>query len=90
MKNQITRHVPAFVETGDPVKIGQFENLAGLLSIPWVESWNTHKDFHQFSVTRDGDMPELLIAEFDKEHWVIGYLKSLDGLEELPTFVPRG
>jgi hypothetical protein len=78
---KITQHIPDFVEGGIP-KEAEHETLEDILNISWVNEHTFRSDFVQFaksSYKRDttgvfeGPII-LLMAEYKKFAWVVGYL----------------
>jgi len=75
------QHIPNSVEVKKPLKInGDFNKI---LSHKWINQWTKHPGFVRFSYSEvEGQF--LLMAEYTKEWWVLGYL---DEKPELPLWI---
>ena len=74
--NEITQHIPSFVETRAPPTSCEFQTLAELEAIPFVKAWKENPNFVRFSLSDD-----CLMAEMVGEFWVVGYLKDPSSID---------
>jgi hypothetical protein len=86
--NQFRGRVPNYVDAGELPEF-EFETEEELLSHYWLKHWTEMSDFKEFRYSPTGrkrDYAYYLMAIiktplFKKnEHWVMGFIKSLDGL----------
>lgn len=78
--NEISRYVPAYVETDEPIKRASFDTLAQLTELPLVRRFTDDKDFYKLSASDNH-----LIAEYrGGRNWsVVGSLReAVPGLPE--------
>ena len=81
---KVTRYLPACL-SGYPEEHADFNSLDELLKIEWIASWKEHKDFYQYSISRE----QWLMGEFKdgREWWVIAYFPEV--FDELPKWFPK-
>ena len=78
--NQITQHIPAFVDTDEPPEQVTFSTLEALRAVLFVKHFVDSEGFVRLSVAGNALMAE---SNNGRTWWVIGFLKSpVDGLPD--------
>jgi len=85
---EIKQHRPGCVDMDDEPITESFSTTKELLNIPFVKSFGSNPGFHQYSIADPVDDPSLM-AEYNKgqKWWVIGHLKNIDTILDLPNWV---
>lgn len=86
--NKIKRYRPAYF-SGYEDESASFNSLDDLMKIEWIASWTEHKDFHQFSISRE----QWLMCEVKDgtQWWVVGYFEQVynDVAKSFPIWTPK-
>lgn len=81
---RVREHIPPYVDGVEP-KVDSVANTAELLALSWVDNYKATdfgEPFLGFFIAPD---PPTLIAQYERTHWVIGFL-ARDGPWELPAW----
>lgn len=92
--NQITQHIPTFVDYREAHPQAEFITLAELEAVPFVAKWKDRPHFLRFSKSRNALMAEFSPSDEKPSgsYWVVGFLgdpTSVDIPEWIETEAQR-